>query len=341
MVWHLRPLVGWLPDPAKYWLGLAFMWLMRLSRHRAGVVLMYHRIEPRRGDPLKDLSPALHRDSFEAHLRHLVKHYRVVSAAEVRSVARDRRRGARFPVAVTFDDDSRTHIDHALPLLKQFGVTATFFLNGISLGSPRAYWWELVEMARADGGRWEDVLPPEVYDRAQATTTGEASAIEISYAVQAMAPEDRRSWSDALARRLRADPEDSGIRADEIRRLRDHGFGIGFHGTNHEPLALLNEATARSELSAGRARLEQAAGCPIEMIAYPFGSVNSRVAELASAEGFRLGFTVQEVAVADHSHPLLLGRVDANIESVATFGRRLLSVLRNRDPSPTEADNLH
>ena len=50
-------------------------------------------------------------------------------------------------MAITFDDDLRSHVDFAAPLLARVGATATFFLSGSSLDDPNRFWWERLQEA--------------------------------------------------------------------------------------------------------------------------------------------------------------------------------------------------
>ena len=56
-------------------------------------------------------------------------------------------RGEPFPLAITFDDDLRSHVELALPILPVAGAPATFFLTGASLQGPASFWWERLDRA--------------------------------------------------------------------------------------------------------------------------------------------------------------------------------------------------
>ncbi|MDP9227052.1 MAG: hypothetical protein M3P18_25045 [Actinomycetota bacterium] len=88
--------------------------LLRLSARRAGIALVYHGVALRTGDTNLELVAPHGVDIFEAEMRHLARTYRVVSAAELLDAVARRRRGERFPIAVTFDDDLASHVSLAL-----------------------------------------------------------------------------------------------------------------------------------------------------------------------------------------------------------------------------------
>src|SRR4051812_15046369 len=99
------------------------------------LVLVYHRVgaDVRSGC---EIIPSVPLDVFRVQLQTLGK---IVDFVTLDELLRDEppRRGAgsrrRPVVALTFDDDLRSHVEHALPVLQELGVPATFFLSGRSL----------------------------------------------------------------------------------------------------------------------------------------------------------------------------------------------------------------
>src|SRR5689334_13539494 len=94
-------------------LALGLRWRARLSARPVGVAIVYHGLAERAGDPARELSAPHGRAQFRAQLAHLAAHYRPVAPSELRAAAGRRRRGARIPVAVTLDDDLRSHVEIA------------------------------------------------------------------------------------------------------------------------------------------------------------------------------------------------------------------------------------
>src|SRR5215210_6123662 len=114
---------------AKALLGLPIAamleWRLRLSTRRVGLALLYHRVDIARGDPRRELLPALDARRFAAHVRHLKRRYRLVRASELLAATAERRRGERIPVAITFDDDLPDYRKTVAPILSRWGTTAT------------------------------------------------------------------------------------------------------------------------------------------------------------------------------------------------------------------------
>jgi peptidoglycan/xylan/chitin deacetylase (PgdA/CDA1 family) len=255
----------------------------------------------------------------------------VVPASELFAAAGARRRGDRFPVAVTFDDDLASHVTVALPILRRAGVCATFFLCGASLETPFAFWWERLQRAFDRG-----------LEDAQALISGAGVGVrsnvisELAAVIEAMSPEERDRISARLAHSLGPDPEDAGIRAEDVRKLMSSGMEIGFHTLRHDPLPSLDHAALARALSDGRDTLEAVAGMRLRTIAYPHGRADQRVANAARAVGFEIGFAGQRSAVGPESDALLLGRLGPSYRSVGHFAIQVVWTLIAGSRAPSQ-----
>jgi peptidoglycan/xylan/chitin deacetylase (PgdA/CDA1 family) len=293
--------------------GRALSWMAglaaRLSSRRAGLVLVYHSLAEHAGDPRRELVPAHAAAAFERQVRLLRSRYRVVRAEELRSAVARRRRGARFPVAVTFDDDLASHAVVAAPILSRHGIQAAFFLGGASLDGPAAYWWQYLQRA-VDRGLpgWEG----DVHEQAQR--------------IEALSGHERA----AIAARLEVEcdaPDDPGLRAAEMRLLAEAGFDVGFHTLRHERLTDLDDDGLAAALVEGRERLERELGRSLTMIAYPHGKADRRVAAAAREAGYTTGFTGSYGPVRADTDPLLMSRIEPTFGTVEAFAFQLLRAL--------------
>jgi peptidoglycan/xylan/chitin deacetylase (PgdA/CDA1 family) len=275
----------------------------RLSGRGVGVALVYHRVGDPAGDPRRELVPAMGSELFAAQVRHLASGYRLVAASELLAAARERRRSECFPVAITFDDDLSSHVDAAAPILSSAGATATFFVCGASLHGPRRFWWERLQAALDD-----DVDLRELDLRGK-------TIHDVGRRIQALARHARDELDARLAELVGPDPQESGLRAEALRRLVTSGFEIGFHTRRHHALPALGDADLAEAMHAGRSELEDVVG-PLRTISYPHGLADARAAAAARAAGFEAGFTGVPAAVTSESDPLLLPRVSPSYASL-------------------------
>jgi peptidoglycan/xylan/chitin deacetylase (PgdA/CDA1 family) len=305
-------------------LGTAAMLLLRVSGRKVGIALMYHSVEQRAGDPLRELVPPHHADVFDAQVRHLARRYRIVPAAELPDAVARRRRGEQFPVAITFDDDLACHAEIALPILVRHGATATFFLSGASLERPFAFWYERLQ--RAHDEQVEELAELVL---GETTASGEPPTLhELALAVEELDPDERDAVADRLAAALGSDPETAGIRAGQVRALADAAMTIGFHTRRHDALSLLDDERLDAALVDGREALAEAAAQAVDVIGYPHGRADARVADHARAAGFTAGFSTQPIAVTPDADPLLQGRIAPTFWSVGGLAIQLALTLR-------------
>jgi peptidoglycan/xylan/chitin deacetylase (PgdA/CDA1 family) len=294
--------------------------VLRFSGRRVGLAVVYHSVGDPPGDPRRELVPALGTQLFEAQLRHLNNSYRLVPASELFEATTRRRRGQRFPAAVTFDDDLSSHARIALPILRKLEVSAAFFVSGTSLDGPFTFWWEGLQLAVDRGLELPEML--------QGSGPAEGRDIhELGRRIEAMAPEERDAVASELAALVGPDPPDAGLCAADIQALVAAGSEIGFHTVRHDPLPTLDDQALRRALRHGRSRLEEVIGQDLTLIAYPHGRTDERVAEAARAAGYRVGFSGVPEPVQPTSDPLLLGRFNPSYRSVGHLAVQLARAL--------------
>src|SRR5215210_1594318 len=92
---------------------------VRRSRLSVGFVVVYHGLAAKTGDPQQELVPPYAEQLVDSHLRFLKDRYRVVPGSRLLDAVVSRRGGEPIPVSITFDDDLRSHVVRALPVLRE------------------------------------------------------------------------------------------------------------------------------------------------------------------------------------------------------------------------------
>ncbi|BDG08519.1 polysaccharide deacetylase family protein [Anaeromyxobacter paludicola] len=109
-----------------------------VRRPRDTVILAYHRVNEVRPDALSVRTSELRRQ-----LSYLLDAgYRNLSLEELSRRLRRERPPRERCFAITFDDGYRDGLTDALPVLRELGCTATFFLTADYLGSGRPFPWD-------------------------------------------------------------------------------------------------------------------------------------------------------------------------------------------------------
>jgi peptidoglycan/xylan/chitin deacetylase (PgdA/CDA1 family) len=299
--------------------GLALRW----SAQPRGIALVYHQIDDATGDPTRTIVATHGASLFESQVRYLKGHYRVVPASELIAATAARRRGERFPVAITFDDDLRSHTRRAMPILGRVGVPATFFVSGASLAAPFSFWWERLQRAIDQGVDVESVHQAAGGEPPDDVRTLASRVIDMS-------PAQRDALSARLRERLGPDPEDAAMRADDLRALAQAGFQIGFHTLRHEAMTGLDEDGLQGAMQEGREQIEEVVGRRLTTISYPHGRADERVASAARAAGYEWGFVASPLPVRPATDPLLIGRIGPSVRSTDALAVRILRTLLRR-----------
>lgn len=81
-------------------------------------------------------------------------------------------------------------------------------------------------------------------------------------------------------------PELECMTWDDLRFLAAEGWEIGSHTRTHPHLPQLDDAALREELEGSRADCIEHLGIPCDTLAYPYGDVDARVADVAATAGY-------------------------------------------------------
>jgi peptidoglycan/xylan/chitin deacetylase (PgdA/CDA1 family) len=207
----------------------------------------------------------------------------------------------RNPVMVTFDDGYRSCHEVALPILRQVGVRATFFVPTSFITERRLYWWERIALmlssARNDRASIKYPVSMEI-DRKDPAMRGRLLAL-----VKNTVAFDLERFLDELATALGVEwtPELEARHADDlimtwdqVRALVKAGMDVESHGRRHRVLQTLDAAELEDELTGSRVELEAQIGRPVRAIAYPVGrpiTSEERIRRALSAAGYRVGLS--------------------------------------------------
>jgi peptidoglycan/xylan/chitin deacetylase (PgdA/CDA1 family) len=242
----------------------------RMSGWRGVLILNYHRIgDPRDSDGDHALWSAT-AEQFDRQLAEIVRHVDVIGPDGLEAAVRS---GRERHVMLTFDDGYRDNYEIAFPILRAYGLPATFFVTTGFLDRPRAAWWDEIAWMVRHG------------TASPADPQAEIARLTARYK-QLPGPLAER-FLDELAEQTGAGrcPPAIGAGAwmtwDMVREMRAGGMSIGGHTVNHPILAGLPAARQEHEVRRCAARLEAELGEPMSLFAYPVGSRTAFSAETA------------------------------------------------------------
>lgn len=175
--------------------------------------------------------------------------------------------------AITFDDGYADNAANALPILRQHGLPATFFVATSFLDGGRMWNDTLIEAIRAcqvdaldlSGAGFGHFKLTSVADR--------RFAIESLLGRVKHLAHDQRSEAVAQVQRAVpiALPDDLMMTSRQVIQLRDAGMQIGAHTCTHPILAKLPDSESMAEITSSKMVLESLLNEPVSLFAYPNG----------------------------------------------------------------------
>lgn len=205
--------------------------------------------------------------NFIEQMRSLKKHFNIISFDDLESV---RSKKIVRPLIITFDDGLRDNFDVAFPILREMGISATFYLNTLPLTEGRILWTHhLYILSRTIGisNISRDILKAK--DKETIKIDNLPSL--FSYVNANYRYEEVLELLEGLGIKLQA--QNIYIGKKEIGELLKHGMGIGCHSHTHFNLTKIENAEDEVRLS--KDCLESFCQKKIRTFAYPFGDPES------------------------------------------------------------------
>lgn len=251
-------------------------------------ILIYHRM-------LVTPDPILHDEmdaaTFEQHVALLAAEFNVLPLGDACGRLANGTLPARA-ACITFDDGYADNEQIALPILKRFGVSATFFVSsGFSDGGIMFNDVVIEAVRRAPAGTHDlSSLKLGSYSLSDSSTR-RAAIYALLGQLKYRPVEERRALVEQLAEKIGSTlPRNLMMSPAQIRRLHDAGMEIGAHTVNHPILTSLDEQQASAEIVDGKRRLEEIIAAPVSLFAYPNGKPGQdygpRDVELVKKAGF-------------------------------------------------------
>lgn len=231
-------------------------------------ILIYHRVL----DEPDFMRPGeVDKVAFTWQMRLLAKYFNVLPLHE----ALDRMHSDRLPpraVTITFDDGYADNYTNALPILQQFGLTATFFIANGFLDGGRMWNDTVIEAVRNYDAPELDLTPIglERFDVSDATKKCQVAG-QILKQIKHLPLEQRDQQTGYIAAQSKNLPNNLMMTTEQLIQLHGSGVEIGGHTVNHPILAKLDEATARREIGDNKTFLEKLLNAELRFFAYPNG----------------------------------------------------------------------
>jgi peptidoglycan/xylan/chitin deacetylase (PgdA/CDA1 family) len=273
--------------------------------------------------------------NFEDHLRWLKHHdYNVIN---FRQVSENLSKGHSLPpksIVITFDDGSLDQYRNAVPLLKKYAFSATFFPIKNCVFTTKLFWLTefyaylnelgtkrvaeiLQDLPRLPDSRLIEERIPR-FARAKRDI-----AFEFKYLIS---PKDK----DSGLIRLRKESAITGseitafceryMNSDQLKDLIQEGFEIGSHGVHHYPMLCLTPEEKRIEIE--KTWIDQLDPDGVKIFSLPFGSHSH--SDFALFEEYDYVLTTKNETYSSSNIGVELGRFAVLDEPAGKLSKRLI-----------------
>lgn len=257
-------------------------------------ILIFHRVHAT-ADSIFPSEPDAR--SFDRLMRFIATSFNVIRLGDAAAGLASGKLPSRS-LAITFDDGYADNAEVALPILRRYGLVATFFVSTGFLDGGRMWNDSVIECLRNTRKPYLDLdefgLGRAILNDAEARRhTIEALLSRIKYLTLA----ERQEAIARLQRLCALSTLPTGLmmRTEQVRELHAAGMECGGHTVNHPILQSLSLNDARNEIEQGKRHLESIVDAPIDVFAYPNGKpdqdYSAEHARLVDELGFRCAVT--------------------------------------------------
>ncbi len=258
-------------------------------------VLLYHRVNPD-NDPFL---PAVSVKAFEAQMRYLSKHFRVLALGEIIENIQRGHGVEPGTIAVTFDDGYRDNYLYAHPILRKYCLPATIFVATAFIGSGRLLWNDRLAWAIKHSPK--KIVSVDFADRMildlGTLQNRLGSLVSVLEQLKKYPDKQKSLVTELLVGALGSsvkEPERVMLDWSELRTLLQEGWDIGSHTHNHVILTMIQKGEAADELRSSKFLLERELQHPVALFAYPNGKesdFSSITRRLLTEEGYSAAVT--------------------------------------------------
>lgn len=185
---------------------------------------------------------------------------------------------AKKYVLITFDDGYFNN-NLVLPILREYGIPAVFFISTNHVRHNKCFWWDVLYRERAVRGVDGGSIETEIAMLKSKKSDEIESYIADNFGKDAMTP-----ISDI----------DRPMTETELRVFATEEYvSIGNHTLDHAILTNYDSDEVNLQVGGARRYLEQVTGEPPDSISYPNGNYSEEIIRTCLANGLRIGITVE------------------------------------------------
>ena len=281
------------------------LWLLRNSRIPLFVPIVYHRVCLSM-DSYEYMSVPV--DIFDSHIKFIKDNFEVVTMTDgLNLLCEERRKG--IYVSINLDDGYMDNYEHAFPIIKKYGLSATVFLTTDFIGQKHLFWWdEVFQIMRYFGQKHPSIKSGDILRNAY-------RADRINAFLMNKKESEIKDFLDKLRNQPRINENITSIQMlgwREIKEMAESGLNFGLHTKTHRNLCFMENSEIRKELIGSKLELEKNTGIKQAGFCYPFGIYDNRVRNLVKDAGFDYARTCIKGSNCKNTDRFELRSIDAS-----------------------------
>jgi peptidoglycan/xylan/chitin deacetylase (PgdA/CDA1 family) len=293
-----------------YYLGL--IRILRFINRKKILILMIHGVSSKHmNGEWEPLRKTLDSDILDKTLNQLKKHYNFISMQEAADMLSGKLPLKKNCIVITLDDGYRNNIEIAYPIFKKYDIPIIIYLSTGHIENRKAFWFDRLDYAIQKlpkgryelemGGRKAEIICNSRHEKKvtfwhfrRFVKCKSASDDELTDFINQTCDKFEKITKQSIYDVFENDPWVSVLDWDTIKKYsKMAGCEFGSHTVNHSRLAKVDENTAMEQLSRSKKMVEEKTNKKCKHFAYPNGSYNSRVANMARMSGYQTSLTTE------------------------------------------------
>jgi len=304
---------------------------MAFSLEDTNIIVNYHYVEDARED-FSGIHPCS-LEEFEKQVAFLSNNFDITSVSEVYSKATQKRQG-RF-CAFTFDDCLRDQIENAVPILKKYNASATFFLITKTLEGFVPHTHKVHSLL----SRFSTEQLVEIYEKFLSTFSSDVVArytvsktkrltlnskmyddvltANLKEMMNILPIEIKDSFFNFVFKEFNLDESNLNstlfMSSKDVQKLHQSGHTVGSHSHTHALFDTLSEDDILFEIQESKKILSELLDTPPSVFSYPQNAPKKGVVEqILTTAGFTHAVSIEERKIVPKDDIFFIPRFDSN-----------------------------
>jgi peptidoglycan/xylan/chitin deacetylase (PgdA/CDA1 family) len=308
------------------------------------ICLMYHYVHSENDDRIFKNLKGLTTNEFKYQIEYMLKHFKPITHQDLLNFFNNKKPLPKKSFYLTFDDGFKQHYTNVLPILKEYGLTGSFFVPTIPLSDNKIHFLEkqrvsqycivdtyeeFLELFYENSKNLLDKKKLSLIEPNQTNIKNSKDFLkECSYYTN----EERffrkirnsiltKSEIENIINKIFESNFDNTfinryyMNINNLKEMHSKDMIIGGHSHTHPYLEYLNKIELEDEITTSFNFLRNNINQTINSFSYPFGTYNQNVLDYVKSINLDYAFTTKDKINSDSIKKYEIKRVDASLFS--------------------------